>query len=359
MITLELWRPGRFLRQFLAADAIRKRCRTRRRHSALQVHHLNGRDHRAVAGSHEQFLQVVVAADASGIGGACAGAACQGTISTGRLARCSNRCETLPNGRCGRSVRLLEPSTMIRASCSSATARMALATCPTWAEPMTPSTVIAPRGVHAQQNCLVHRSPPKVFDLMSMLGRMRHRSGADGDRVRSGWPAAVYLTALVTGSGRFALVLGGRSGWILAGQSGRYNGNPPGQMSRAIGADRAVHDPFHAMAWRGAHNQHVAAGRGELSQYRAWIAFRSLDGHVNVARDATDGGTECLLDEPRGRLLRHGSPKGQDHVPAAVAMTAQATVLRQAKRPYPYGHQWRIRRPGKPDRPAQCGQATR
>src|SRR5215472_2122993 len=37
-------------------------------------------------------------------------------MSTGRLARCGNRCETLPNGRCGRSVRLLEPSTMMRAS---------------------------------------------------------------------------------------------------------------------------------------------------------------------------------------------------------------------------------------------------
>jgi hypothetical protein len=82
------------------------------------------------------------------------------------------------------------------------------------------------------------------------------------------------------------------------------------------------------MASGGARNQHVTAGRGELGQYGAWIALRRLDGHVNVAGDATHGGPECLPDKFRGRLARHVSPKGQDHVPAAVAATAQAAVPR-------------------------------
>lgn len=41
---------------------------------------------------------------------------CQGTMSTGRLDRCSTRLDTLPNGMWGRSVRLLEPSITMRAS---------------------------------------------------------------------------------------------------------------------------------------------------------------------------------------------------------------------------------------------------
>lgn len=120
-----------------------------------------------------------------------------------------------------------------------------------------------------------------------------------------------------------------------------------------------MHDPFQAMAGGGAHDEHVAAGRGELGQYGAWIALRRLDSHVNVAGDAADGGTECQPDELRGRLARRGSMEGQDHMPAAVAMTAQAAVPRQAKRPYPDCHQRRVRRPGKPNCPAQCRQATR
>ena len=60
-------------------------------------------------------LTYVVAAAGSLDTGAGAGATCLGTMSTGRLAMCSSRFDTLPNGRCGRSVRLLEPSTMTRA----------------------------------------------------------------------------------------------------------------------------------------------------------------------------------------------------------------------------------------------------
>src|SRR5215469_15915581 len=151
----------------------------------------------------------------------------------------------------------------------------------------------------------------------------------------------------------------GRFRWILTGRPGRDNGNLTGQTSRAIGADRAVHGPFQAMAGRGTHDEHVAAAPGEPGQHGAWVALRRLDGDVNIARDTADRGTKCLPDKRHGLLPGLGSGEGQHHVPATVVVTAQAAVPRQAERPYPDGHKRRARRTGQLDCPAQCCQATR
>jgi hypothetical protein len=50
---------------------------------------------------------------------------------TGRAAMCRSRLATLPSSKRGRSVRLLEPSTTMRASFSSAALKMAVAMWPT------------------------------------------------------------------------------------------------------------------------------------------------------------------------------------------------------------------------------------
>src|SRR5215470_9074863 len=97
--------------------------------------------------------------------------------------------------------------------------------------------------------------PSTVFDQMNVLGRMGCRGGADAGCVRGGADAGCVRGGADAGCvrGGFAVALkGGRSNWIPAGQPGRDNRNATGQVSRAIGADRAVHEPFQAMAGRGA-----------------------------------------------------------------------------------------------------------
>ena len=64
---------------------------------------------------------------------------------------CSSRLDTLPSGTRGRSVRLLEPSTTMRASCSFATRRMAAAIWPTWVSRISPSALIAAVHPHAAE----------------------------------------------------------------------------------------------------------------------------------------------------------------------------------------------------------------
>jgi hypothetical protein len=96
----------------------------------------------------------------------------------------------------------------------------------------------------------------------------------------------------------------------------------------------------HMVAACASHHEHIPSPRGDLGQHVTRIAFGRLDDHIKIARDTT-GRAECPLGEIRGKLALLCSWEGQDHVTAAVAGTAMATVPPHAESPHANGHQLR------------------
>ena len=101
-----------------------------------------------------------------------------------------------------------------------------------------------------------------------------------------------------------------------------------------------MHQPFQDVATLGSHYYQVTWIRREVGQRRPGISFRRFDPDVEISRETAGGGAEGTPDQACRRLSSLISLEGQDHEVMAIAAMAPATVLRQAERPGPDGHQF-------------------
>ena len=133
----------------------------------------------------------------------------------------------------------------------------------------------------------------------------------------------------------------------------RHDGDWAARMRSAVATDRAVHNPFQAVPPGSSHHERVA-GQGDRGQYRAWVAFRRLDHHVEIIRNVPCRGTERTPGQFPGQLAWHGSGIGDGQAAAAATVMPPATVAGQPDAPRPDGNQPGPPRPRKRHRATQC-----
>jgi hypothetical protein len=133
----------------------------------------------------------------------------------------------------------------------------------------------------------------------------------------------------------------------------RHDGDRAARMRSAVATDRAAHNPFQAVPPGGSHHERIA-GQGDRGQYRAWVAFRRLDHHVEIIRNVPCGRTERTPGQFPGQLAWHGSGIGDGQAAAAATVMPPATVPGQPEAPRPDGNQPGPPRPRKRHRATQC-----